>query len=57
MNASSKPDKLPTAARQPACYRRSAVWRAPVEPGGRPWITLRAYAETFLVDVGRICEA
>jgi hypothetical protein len=27
----SKRDKLPTAARQPACYRRSAVWRAAVD--------------------------
>ena len=35
MNASSKPDKLPTAARQPACYRRSAAWRAAVDNSAR----------------------
>jgi hypothetical protein len=35
MNASSKLDKLSTAARQPACYRRSAAWRAAVDNSAR----------------------
>ncbi len=35
MNASSKLDKLPTAARQPACYRGSAAWRAAVDNSAR----------------------
>ena len=35
MNASSKLNKLPTAARQPACYRRSAAWRAAVDNSAR----------------------
>jgi len=38
MNASSKPDKLPTAARQPACYRRSAAWRAAVDNSARCYV-------------------